>query len=269
MLLAVDVGNTNVLIGLYEGARLRAHWRLQTHKRRTVDEHKVLMEQLFNLEGVDRESINHGVLACVVPPLQDVMVELMADYVGLNPLVVGPGIKTGMAIKLDNPREVGADRVVNAVAAYEEARGACVVVDFGTATTFDVISKQGEYLGGAIAPGLHISADALYRNTAKLPRVPVMRPRGVVGRSTVESIQSGLVFGYVGLVDGILERTIKEMGFVAHRVFATGGLARLISGCSKYIHDVDDFLTLKGLRILYEKNRCGEKPEGDAAEKTE
>jgi len=254
MLFAVDVGNTNVLFGLYEGTELKAHWRIRTHKSRTVDEHKVLIEQLFILEGVDRGAIKHGILACVVPPLQDVWVELMADYLGVNPIVVGPGIKTGMAIKLDNPREVGADRVVNAVAAYEKAKGECIVVDFGTATTLDVISDKGEYLGGAIAPGLRISSDALYKNTAKLPRVPIMRPRRVVGRSTMESLQSGLVYGYVGLVDGLVERTIKEMGFIDCSVIATGGLARLIAGSSDYIRDVDDFLTLRGLQILFVRN---------------
>lgn len=254
MLFAMDVGNTNVLLGLYEGKGLKAHWRIRTHKTRTLDEHKVLLEQLFSLQKIEKSRISHGVLACVVPPLQDVMVKLMEDYLGLPSLVVGPGIKTGMAIKLDNPKEVGADRVVNAVAAFETAKTSCIVVDFGTATTLDVISARGEYLGGAIAPGLHISADALYRNTAKLPRVPIVTPHRVVGRSTVESIQSGLVYGYVGLVDGLLERTIKELDLIDCKVFATGGLARLIAGNSRYIDEVDDFLTLKGLRLLHEKN---------------
>ncbi len=250
----MDVGNSNVLMGIFNGAELIAHWRIRTHKTRTLDEHKVLLEQLFQLERIDKTRISHGVLACVVPPLQDVMVKLMRDYLGLAPLVVGPGIKTGMAIKLDNPREVGADRIVNAVAAFETVKTSCIVVDFGTATTLDVISERGEYLGGVIAPGLHISADALYRNTSKLPRVPVVEPPSVVGKSTVESIQSGLVYGYVCLVDGLLERTMKELNFGDCKVFATGGLAGLIAKNSKYIDEVDDFLTLKGLRLLHEKN---------------
>jgi type III pantothenate kinase len=193
-------------------------------------------------------------LACVVPPLQDVLVAVMADRFAINPLVVGPGIRTGMPILLDNPKEVGADRIVNAVAAYEKVHAACVVVDFGTATTFDVISAKGEYVGGAIAPGIGVSAEALYRNAAKLPRVPVLRPRRVVGRSTIESIQSGLVYGYVGLVEGMLDRMIRELKLGDCAVLATGGQAALIAGISSYIREVDEFLTLKGLRLLHLRN---------------
>jgi type III pantothenate kinase len=255
MLLAIDVGNTCTLLGVFEQDQLKAHWRVQTNPDRTVDEYAVLCEQLFALKGLSKGDIDAGILACVVPPLQDVLVATMADHLELKPVVVGPGIRTGMPILMDNPKEVGADRIVNAVAAYEKVKSACIVVDFGTATTFDVVSGAGEYLGGAISPGIRVSAEALYRAAAKLPRVPVMRPRNVVGRSTEESIQSGIVYGYVGLVDGMVERMVRTLSLTECAVIATGGQARLIAGVSSYIREVDDFLTLTGLRILYGRNR--------------
>jgi len=254
MLLAVDVGNTNTVLGLYDGTELIHNFRIESSKGRTVDEYHVLIISLINLAGIAREKVTASILASVVPALSDPISSALRRAFGHKPLVVGPGIKTGMPILYENPREVGADRIVNSVAAYEQFNSGCIIVDFGTATTFDVVTPKGEYLGGAIVPGIHISADALYHAAAKLPRVEIVRPARVVGRNTVASIQSGLVFGYAGMVDAIVDRMRAEVDFPA-RCIATGGLAPLIAKESRTIEASDEMLTLRGLKILYERNR--------------
>jgi len=300
MLLAVDIGNSNIVFGVFEGDSLLFHFRMETRKARTEDEYAALLHGLFALHGVpfqaatpepflpsgstpqlpaDEEisadrlrpafaaaelparsrtpverGVSAGILATVVPPVLRSFRNLFSRYLGIEPVIVGPGTRTGMPVLYDNPREVGADRIINAVAAYERYRSGCLVVDFGTATTFDVVTPKGEYLGGAIAPGIGISADALFHAAAKLPRVDLVRPRTVIGRNTVSSMQSGLIYGYVGLVDGIVERMRSEVDFPL-RVIATGGLAPLIAKDSRAIEACDEMLTLTGLRIIYERER--------------
>jgi type III pantothenate kinase len=269
MLLALDVGNTNTVLGLYRltpvasaedsaqpapNSELIAHWRVTTHHTQTSDEYGVLFVSLFNMHGIAVDEVKHIIISSVVPPVEGTLRRVCEKYFHLQPLFVEPGIKTGMPVLVDNPTELGADRLVNAIAAFERYGGPCIVVDFGTATTFDVISAKGEYLGGAISPGLGISADALFARAARLGRVDVKRPQKVIGTNTVTHLQSGLYYGYIGLVDGILERMIKELGTDV-RVISTGGLARQISGDSRYIAEIDDMLTLDGLRILFERNR--------------
>ena len=254
MLLAVDIGNTNTVFGLFQGPELRLDWRAETRVERTGDENAALLRGLFELSGVRLEEITAGIISSVVPPATAPMERFFSRYLKVTPLVVGPGIKTGMPILYENPREVGADRIVNAVAAYARFPQGAVVVDFGTATTFDVITDKGEYAGGIIAPGLMVSADALFRSTAKLPRVEVTRPKTAIGRNTVASIQAGLVFGYAGLVDALVQRIQAESKY-SPRVVATGGLAPLIAAESSTIQECDELLTLRGLQILHDRNR--------------
>jgi type III pantothenate kinase len=253
MLLVIDVGNTNIVYGLFEGPTLRHQFRVETGRGRTADEYRVVLHQLLAMNHVTSEAVTAAALASVVPSLTEPMTELVRQSFGTEPLVVGPGIRTGMSILYENPREVGADRIVNAVAAYERAKGPVIVVDFGTATTFDVVTPKGEYLGGVIAPGIQISADALFARAAKLPRVEIARPPHVIGRNTIHSMQSGIVYGYVGLVDGVVGRLREELEHDA-AVIATGGLARLIAPLSRTITLAVDELTLEGLRLIYERN---------------
>jgi type III pantothenate kinase len=253
-LLAIDIGNTNTVLGVYDGDQLVAHWRIQTVAGRTSDESAVLVRQLTQSSGFDVARVTHGILASVVPPAVRSMLRVLERHLGVPALVVGPGIKTGMPILYENPREVGADRIVNAVAAYERFKDGCIVVDFGTATTWDVVTPKGEYLGGVIAPGVHISSEALYEHAAKLPRVDVTKPSKVVGRNTVASMQSGLLYGYAGMVDAVVERISSEVTFKP-RCIATGGLAPLFAEESRTIEETDEMLTLRGLKVLFERNR--------------
>ncbi len=254
MLLVIDVGNSNTVLGVYQDRRLRHDWRIATDKQRTVDEYAMLVYQLFALRGVEAKELRDVIVSSVVPSMLNTMEELCKKYFQLVPYVVGAGIKTGMPIRYDNPKEVGADRIVNAVAAYEKTGTALIIVDFGTATTFDVISADGSYQGGAISPGIGISAEALFQRTSKLPRVEFLRPTQIVAKNTVQSMQAGIFYGYVGLVEGIVRRMKQEMS-EAPQVIATGGLAAPIAAATDCIDRVEPYLTLEGLRIIYERNR--------------
>ena len=253
MLLTIDVGNTQTHVGAFKGDELVEHWRFATHRDATADELAMVVHDLLALRGIHFSQIDGQALSSVVPPLVSEYDQMFRRYFDDEVLIVGPGTKTGMPIKVDNPHELGADRLVNALAAYEQFKANCVVVDFGTAITYDAVSSKGEYLGGVIAPGILISADALFRAAAKLPRVELVKPKAALGKNSVHSIQSGIIFGYVGLVDGLVERLEAELGFPC-TVIATGGLAPVVASESRTIDSTDEFLTLDGLRILYERN---------------
>jgi type III pantothenate kinase len=272
MLLTLDVGNTNTVLGLYRFAsdELITHWRVSTLRTQTADEYGVLFLNLFAMRKVEAGEVSAIIISSVVPPLESTLRQVCERYFNLKPMFVEPGIKTGMPILVDNPTEVGADRLVNSVAAFARYGGPCVVVDFGTATTFDMVSAKGEYLGGAIAPGLAISAEALFARAARLSRVDIKKPAKVVGTNTVAAVQSGLYYGYIGLVDGILERILNETRIPdspAPKIIATGGLAHLIVDDSRFIETVDDMLTLDGLRLIYERNRVAKVKHSEAAGK--
>ncbi len=254
VLLAIDVGNTHTVIGVYEGEKLMRHWRVLSDPGRTADEYGVLLWTLYRASDLPIPKRSDIIVCSVVPPMTKVVEDLCRDYFHTEPLVVGPGVKTGMPILYDNPKEVGADRIVNAVAAYERYRATCIVVDFGTATTFDCVSGKGEYLGGVITPGLGISLDALVTRTAKLPKVELVRPPKVVGKNTVHAMQAGVVYGYVALVDGLVGRIRDEIGAEA-RVIATGGFATMLAPESTTIETFDEFLTLEGLRLIHRRNQ--------------
>jgi type III pantothenate kinase len=267
MLLTLDVGNTNTVLGLYRlsSDELVAHWRISTLRTQTADEYGVLFLNLFAMRKIEASEVDSVIISSVVPPLESTLRQVCERYFNIKPMFVEPGIKTGMPILVDNPAELGADRLVNGVAAFARYGGPCIVVDFGTATTFDVITAKGEYVGGVIAPGLAISAEALFARAARLSRVDVKKPAKVVGTNTVAHMQSGLYYGYIGLVDGILERILSETrnpDSPAPKIIATGGLARLVVEDSRFIETIDDMLTLDGLRLIYERNRVAKLKHG-------
>lgn len=254
MLLTIDIGNTNIKIGLYEGERLVTHWRVATERLKLADEYAVLISSLFAMGGLDVRSVEGCAISCVVPPLTGQFRELCRHHLRLEPVMLGPGVQTGLRYLIDTPNELGPDRVANALAAFRKYGGPAIAVAFGTATAFDIVSAQGDYIGGAIAPGIGISADALFRLAARLYQVELVRPPSVIGKNTVHYMQSGLILGYAGLVEGLVRRMQTELGQPC-TVVATGGLAEVIAGETEAITAVEPFLTLEGLRLIYEMNK--------------
>ncbi len=253
MILAIDVGNTNIVLGVYNQDKLLVHWRVATDRNKTEDEYGMLIKNLLEYHHIANDGINGIIISSVVPPLIYSLDKMAKKYFKKNPMIVGPGIKTGIKISLENPKEVGADRIVNAVAAIKTYGTPLIIIDFGTATTFDYIDEEGAYKGGAIAPGIGISTEALYQRAAKLPRIELIKPESVIGKNTIEAMQSGIIFGFVGQVDAIVERMIQQ-SHKKPKVVATGGLATLIASESKTIEMVNTLLTLEGLRMIYNKN---------------
>ncbi len=257
MLLVIDVGNTNTVLGLFDGERLIHDWRIRTESDHTVDEYGILISNLYQssrMNAKEIKSVTAVIISCVVPPMLNILEPLCQKYFKIKPMIVGPGIKTGMPIFYDNPKEVGADRIVNAVAAYNKYRKECIIVDFGTATTFDYISPKGEYMGGCIAPGIVISTEALFARASKLPRVEFSKPKSIITKDTVSAMQAGIMFGYAGLVDGIVER-MKAEAKTKPLVIATGGLAGIIAQEARSIDKIEEMLTLEGLRLIYNLNK--------------
>jgi type III pantothenate kinase len=257
MLIVIDVGNTNTVLGLFDGKHLLHDWRIRTEIDHTIDEYGVLIYNLYlstPMKAKEMRSVTAIIISCVVPPMLNILEPLCIKYFNIKPLIVGPGIKTGMPIFYDNPKEVGADRIVNAVAAYEKYHKECIIVDFGTATTFDYISPKGEYMGGCIAPGIVISSEALFEKASKLPRVEFSKPKTVITKDTVSAMQAGIMYGYAGLVDGIVDRMKAEVK-TNPLVIATGGLANIIAPETKTIEKIEEMLTLDGLRIIYDLNK--------------
>ena len=254
MLLVFDIGNSNIVMGTYEGKKLLRHWRISTDRQKTGDEYGMLINSLFAYQNIRMEQVRSIIISSVVPPLMVPMIKMCERYFHIHPLVVGPGIKTGFRISYENPREIGADRIVNVAGAFEQYGGPLIVIDIGTATTFDVVAPNGDFLGGVIAPGLSSSADALFQRAARLPRIELVTPKRIISRNTVSGMQAGIIYGYVGQIDEIVRRMKKEMGYDEIKVVATGGYARMVSRESKTIDKIDHFLTLTGLRVLYERN---------------
>ncbi|MBQ3269695.1 MAG: type III pantothenate kinase [Clostridia bacterium] len=254
MILTMDIGNTNMKTALFDGMEMRQYWRLSTNRNRTSDEYGMSLMGLLDHHGIDRSEIDGIIMSSVVPQINFTIEHMCRNYFGMEPMKIEPGVKTGINIKYENPRELGSDRIANAVAAYELYGGPCITIDFGTATSFGAISEKGEFLGGAICPGLKLAADALTENTAKLPRFELMKPEAVIGRNTVSNMQAGIVYGYIGQIKYLVNRMKKEMDMPDIKVIATGGLAVLVAGESSVIDVMDGLLTLKGLRLIYEKN---------------
>lgn len=254
MLLAVDIGNTNIALGVFDGKDLIQHWKIRSEQQKTSDEYEIILLNLLSIAHLEAKSVRSVIISSVVPPLTPVFQSLSQDFLNINPLVVGPGLKTGMSILYENPQEVGADRIVASVAAFDKYGGPAVIVDFGTATTFDAISKDGEYLGGAIAPGIQIAAEALYLKTAKLPRIEIKKPKNAIGRTTVTSMQSGLYFGYVGLISNIIDEISKELG-EGIKIIATGSFASQIYPDLVSIEYLEPYLVLEGLRMIHDRNK--------------